>query len=177
MYGASRFPAASRLADVRGAAWGIVALRIGASLAWLDSALVGKDAKFAPSFLSGAGLSERITSTFVHTALTPQLSDVLRSVVVPSAHTFAVLIALGDLAVGLSLALGFLTRIGGLLAIARAATNILIVGGAGVDTIGFNAMLILAGAIATVVGAGRRFGVDAWLLARFPDSTLVRILA
>ena len=119
----------------------------------------------------------RVTTTFVHTALLPALAVFLRDVVVPHARTFAVLIAVGDLAIGISLFFGFLTRLGGLLAIARAITNVLVVGGAGTDTIGFNAMLATAGAIATVTGAGRRFGIDRLLLARYPLSKLLRLLA
>ncbi len=147
------------------------------SLAWLDSALVGKDAKLAPDFFSGAGLSERITTTFVHTALSPALGGFLRDTVVPHAQTFAVLIAVGDLAIGISLLFGFLTRLGGSLAIVRAISNVLIVGGAGTDTIGFNAMLATAGAIAIVTGAGRRFGLDRALLSRYPSARLLRLLA
>ena len=147
------------------------------SLAWLDSALVGKDAKLAPDFLSGAGLSERVATTFVHTALSPALAAFLRDTVAPHAQTFAVLIAVADLAIGISLFFGFLTRLGGSLAIARAVTNVLIVGGAGTDTIGFNAMLATAGAVALVTGAGRRFGLDRMLLEHYPNSRLLRLLA
>ncbi len=147
------------------------------SLAWLDSALVGKDAKLAPDFLSGSGLSERVATTFVHTALSPALAAFLRDVVAPHAQTFAVLIAVADLAIGISLFFGFLTRLGGLLAIVRAVTDILIVGGAGTDTIGFNAMLATAGAIAIVTGAGRRFGLDRKMLERNPTAKLLRLLA
>ena len=165
------------LLDIRFTAGAVVALRIVSSLAWLDSALVGKDAKFAPDFLSGAGLSERVTTTFVHTALSPALATFLRDTVLPHAQTFAVLIAVADLAIGFSLFFGFLTRLGGSLAILRAVTNVLIVGGAGTDTIGFNAMLATAGAIALVTGAGRRFGVDRALRARYPSARFLRLLA
>jgi hypothetical protein len=115
------------------------------SLAWLDSAFVGKDAKFASTFLSGAGLADVITQKFVHTALTPTVVDVLQKIVMPHATIFALLIAFGDLAIGLSLSLGLFTSLGGALAIVRAITNILVAGGAGPDTIGFNAMLMVAG--------------------------------
>ena len=81
------------------------------------------------------------------TAVTPGVSALLRNVVLPHAQIFAILIGLGDFAIGISLSLGLFTRLGGMLAILRAVTNILVAGGAGPDTVGFNAMLIAAGAI------------------------------
>jgi hypothetical protein len=62
------------------------------------------------------------------------------------------------------------------LAILRAVTNILIAGGAGSDTIGFNVMLITAGAIVVATGAGRRYGIDAVLLTRWPSARFLRLL-
>jgi hypothetical protein len=109
----------------------VVFLRIMSSLAWLDSAFVGKDAKFAAAFLSGAGLADAITQKFVNTALTPSVVNVLQNIVLPHAMIFALLIAFGDLAIGLSLFLGLFTRLGGALAIVRAITNILVAGGRG----------------------------------------------
>ena len=152
----------------------VVALRIVTSFAWLDSALIGKDAKFAPDFLSGSGLATRVSTTFVHTALVP--AAVLREVVLPHAQAFAVAIALGDLAIGVSLLFGLFARAGGALCIARAIVNILIVGGAGADTVGYNAMLVTAGAIVSATHAGRALGVDGTLVERFPRSRLLRLL-
>lgn len=155
----------------------VACLRMFSSIAWLSSALVGKDAKLAPSFLSGAGLRDRIDDTFSHSAIAPVISDFLRDVVAPHAEVFAILVAIGDLAVGISLALGLLTRLGGSLAILRAATNIAIAGKLGMDVIGFNAMLAFAGGMAIATAAGRRWGVDAYLRRRWPDSRLLGCLA
>lgn len=162
--------------DLRQTRNAIVALRLVSSVAWLDSALIGKDAKLAPGFLSGAGLAQRVHDTFVHTALTPAIATLLRGFVLPHPQVFAVAIAAADLVIGLSLALGLLTRVGAAVEIARAVVNILIGGGAGTDTIGFNAMLVTAGAIAFGSRAGRRFGLDRMLLARNPNSQLLRLL-
>jgi uncharacterized membrane protein YphA (DoxX/SURF4 family) len=159
------------------AAGSVAALRAFSSLAWLISALVGKDAKLAPSFLSGAGLAERIHETFVHSAILPAISAFLVDVVVPHAPLFAVLIAFGDLAVGISLSLGFLTRLGGAVAIFRALTNVAIGGGLGMDTIGFNALLAFAGVVAIVTGAGRLWGIDGWLRHEYPDNRVLRFLS
>ena len=151
-------------------------LRIVSSLAWLDSALIGPDAKLSPTFMSGAGLDTRITETFVHTGA-PGVANLLQSVVLPHAQIFAGLLGFGDLAIGISLFLGLFTRLGGAFAILRALTNILVVGGAGADTQGFNVMLITAGAIVIASGAGRSYGVDSMLLARWPSAPLLRFLA
>ncbi len=79
--------------------------------------------------------------------------------------------------IGISLSLGLFTRLGGMLAILRAVINILVAGGAGPDTVGFNAMLIAAGAIGLTTRAGRRFGLDRLLLARWPTAKLLRLVA
>ena len=156
---------------------GIVCLRMFSSLAWLISAFVGKDAKLAPSFLSGAGLAQRVSDTFVHSAIAPFVSDLLRNVVLPHAQLFAIFIAAGDLAIGVSLSLGLFTRAGGMLAIVRALMNIAIAGKLGMDTLGFNALLAFVGAVAIVSAAGRRWGVDVLLLRRWPASRLLRCFA
>ena len=49
-----------QLPDVCHAGSSIVWLRVISSLAWLDSALVGKDAKLSYAFLSGVELARRI---------------------------------------------------------------------------------------------------------------------
>jgi uncharacterized membrane protein YphA (DoxX/SURF4 family) len=165
----------NQLPDVCHARSSIVWLRVISSLAWLDSALVGKDANSA--FLSGVELAKRIGETFVFTAVTPGVSALLRNVVLPHAQFFAILIGFGDFAIGISLSLGLFTRLGGMLAILRAVTNILVAGGAGPDTVGFNAMLIAAGVIGLTTGAGRRFGLDRLLLARWPTAKVLRLLA
>lgn len=155
----------------------IVWLRIISSLAWLDSALIGKDAKLAPGFLSGGGLAKSINEKFLHTAVTPGVASFLQNTVVPHAQMFAVMVAFGDLAIGVSLLFGVFTRLGAALAILRGVNNIMVAGGAGADTIGFNCMLITAGVICIATGAGRRYGIDGALLRRWPDSKLLRLLA
>ncbi len=155
----------------------VVAIRVVSSLAWLQSALVGADAKWSPAFLSGAGLTQRITGTFVHTALAPWIARALQSVVVPHAQLFAVLLAVCDLAIGISLFLGLFTRLGAALEILRCLVNVAIAGGAGADTIGFNVMLATAGAIALATGAGRRAGIDAFLLRSRPRARGLRLFA
>ena len=146
--------------SLRHASAAVVCLRVGSSLAWLDSAFVGKDAKWAPSFLSGAGLAERIRDTFAHSAATPQVAALLRDVVLPHAQIFAVLIAVGDSIAGICLFLGLFARLGGAVAILRACVNVAVAAGMGADAIGYNAMLALAGALVIWTDAGRIAGID-----------------
>src|SRR5665213_4163917 len=173
----SRYRAAA--AGVIAAAGCLALLRALSSYSWLSGALVGSDAKLRSDFLSGSGLVERITAPekgFAHTALTDGLSSFLTGTVVPNASLFAWMIALSELAIGLSLLFGIFSRLGGLLAIVRAITNVLIAG-AKPDTLGHNYMLALAGLVVMISAAGRSYGVDRLLLARFHNSRFLRWLA
>jgi hypothetical protein len=72
--------------DVCHARSSIVWLRVISSLAWLDSAFIGKDAKLSAAFLSGVELAKKVNETFVHTAVTPGVSALLHNVVLPPAR-------------------------------------------------------------------------------------------
>jgi uncharacterized membrane protein YphA (DoxX/SURF4 family) len=166
----------SRTIPVLRAVPAIAMLRIFTSYGWLASAFTGKDAKWAPSFIDGSALVDRIHTTFVLTAV-PGVADVLTAVVVPHAAIFAVSIALGDTFAGLSLLFGFATRLGGVVSALRAFTNILVAAGAGADAVGFNEMLIVAGVICAVCAAGRKWGIDARLVAMSRDGDAIRLIA
>ncbi len=158
-------------------------LRVLSSYSWLNGAFIGKDAKFAPDFLAGSGLTMRITDPkmgFTHTAAASWVPGVLTGTVVPHAALFAWLIALGELGVSLSLVLDLFTRLGGLFAIVQAIINILVAGGSSqgaTEVIGHNYMLALAGLVVIVAAAGRAYGLDRLLIARFPTSRLLRLVA
>jgi uncharacterized membrane protein YphA (DoxX/SURF4 family) len=161
------------------AAGSLALLRALSSYSWLTGALLGKDAKFRSDFLSGAGLVDRINKPitgFAHTALTSDISSFLTTTVVPHASFFAWLIALSEFAIGLSLLLGIFARLGGIAAILRATTNIL-VAGASPEVLGHNYMLALAGLIVALSAAGRAYGLDKTLLIRFPHSPLLRLIS
>ena len=154
-------------------------LRILSCYSWFNGAFVGADAKFAPSFLSGVGLVQRINAPakgFVHSTLTPDVAHFLTATVVPHAVLFAWLIALGEAGVGFSLLLGLFARLDGLFAIAQAVTYALVAGGNGADTIGHNYMLALAGLVVLLSAAGRTLGIDGLLVRRFPNAGLLRVL-
>lgn len=162
--------------DIRDSRSAMVWLRVISSLAWLDSALIGQDAKLAPGFLSGAALVTDINTRFVHSAVSPGVLSFLENVVEPNAHAFAVLVGVTDLVIGILLLLGLFTKLGCALEVGRSISNLLIAGGNSPDTVGFNSMLILAAILVAATNAGRRFGVDRVLLARWPSSRLLRIL-
>lgn len=149
---------------------------------WLNSTFIGKDAKLAPDFLSGTGLAARIIAPqtgFVHTALMPWVATFLTGVVVPHAALFAWLLTLGGFGVGVSLLFGLCSRLGGVGAIFLAVVNILVAGGAtnAADTIGHNYLLALVGLVVIISAAGRAYGLDRLLIARFPDARLLRLIA
>jgi thiosulfate dehydrogenase [quinone] large subunit len=165
--------------DAVAAATGLAILRALSSYSWLSGALVGKDAKFSHDFLSGAGLASRITDPekgFAVKALTEGVSHFLTNVVAPNAQIFAWLIALGELCVGVSLLLGIVTRLGGFFAIVQAITNILVAGGNGADTIGHNYMLALVGLVVILTAAARTYGIDGWLISRYPNARWLRFI-
>jgi hypothetical protein len=166
-----------RPTTIRNTKAAVVWLRICSSFAWLDSAFVGKDAKFAPAFLHGSGLVSRVHATFAHTAIDSRVAQLLSWYVVPHAALFALLIAAADAAAGVSLSLGVFVRLGAAIAILRALVNIAVAGRAGTDTIGYNLMLVVAAAICIATAAGRKFGMDSWLIDRFPRNGLLRLFA
>jgi len=146
------------------------------SYSWLDSVLWGKEAKLAPHFLSGVGLTQRITmgkTAFVHTTLLPGVASFLTGTVVPHAS----LIALGELVTGLSLLLGLFARLGGALTIIQALVNIVIAGGNSQDTLGHNYMLLVVGLGVLLAAAGRTYGLDRLLIECYPSSRLLRLVS
>ncbi|HZL33865.1 MAG TPA: TQO small subunit DoxD [Tepidisphaeraceae bacterium] len=168
-----------RTVGVIAAAGSLALLRALSSYSWLSGALVGKDAKFNPGFLNGSGLAQRITKPatgFAHTALTDGVASFLTGTVVPHASLFAWMIALSELAIGLSLLFGIFARLGGLVAIIRAITNVLVAGSAA-DVVGHNYMLALAGLVVMLSAAGRAYGIDKLLVNRFPDSRFLRLVS
>ncbi|MFZ0661242.1 MAG: TQO small subunit DoxD [Acidobacteriaceae bacterium] len=163
--------------DIRHAQSAVVWLRVVSSLAWLDSALIGKDSKLAADFRSGAELVMDVNTHFVRSTIVPGIVSFLQDVVVPHAHAFALLVGVTDLVIGILLLFGLFTKLGCALGIGRSIWNILIAGGASFDVIGFNSMLILAAIIVIATGAGRRYSIDRFLLKRWPSSRVLRLVA
>jgi uncharacterized membrane protein YphA (DoxX/SURF4 family) len=161
-------------------ATGLAMLRVLSSYSWLSGVFWGKDAKFHADFLDGSGLAQRIVDPvhgFIHTALTPRIAALLHDTVLPHAARFACMIALSELVIGISMLLGLLARLGGVLAILRAMTNILVAGGGSPDAVEHNYMLALAGFVVVVCAAGRAYGMDHWLIQHWPRARWLRLLA
>ena len=101
--------------------------------------------------------------------------DFLLHTVVPNAHLFATLTAFGEVAVGLSLTLGLLTRCGALIGVLQVVSYGLAVQHMSSGQQGFHVMLFAMMVAFLYARAGRHFGVDAWIARRYPSSIWARL--
>jgi uncharacterized membrane protein YphA (DoxX/SURF4 family) len=99
----------------------------------------------------------------------------IETTVIPDAPFYANLTALGETAVGLGLTLGFCTML-------AAAVGLVLVTNYGLATQhmspgqqGFHVLLFACMIIFIATRAGRRWGLDGWLRARYPRSWLARL--
>jgi thiosulfate dehydrogenase [quinone] large subunit len=98
--------------------------------------------------------------------------DVIRQLVLPNLHLFAMLIPWGELLVGLTLVLGAATRLSAAVALVL-LVNCMLAKGAWFWYPSSNDAALAAIAVALIIGAaGRTFGVDALLARRWPRSPL-----
>ncbi|WP_217493802.1 TQO small subunit DoxD [Humibacillus sp. DSM 29435] len=81
-----------------------------------------------------------------------------------------------EAAAGISLPLGLLTRIGGLVAALSALANLLAAAGGGADSIGQNYLLLILGVLFIITAPGRRFGLDGLLLRRYTNMRWLRLV-
>jgi uncharacterized membrane protein YphA (DoxX/SURF4 family) len=100
----------------------------------------------------------------------------LESIVLPHAATFAALQAIGEVAVGLGLVLGLLTRPSALVGLFLSLNFGLATQWMSPGQQGFHVLLVATMLAFLGVGAGRVLGVDAWLRRRHPGSALLRLL-
>jgi len=96
--------------------------------------------------------------------------DFLLHTVVPNPHIFAHLTALGEAAVGLSLTLGLLTALGSFFGFCQVIFYGLAVQHMSSGQQGFHVMLGSMMLAFLFARAGRRWGLDAWLVRRYPGS-------
>lgn len=90
----------------------------------------------------------------------------LEAVVIPHAQLFGFLVAFGELAVGISLLLGLMTRFGALVGIFLLINYWL---GSGYMSWGWKFPILIAPHVLLIAGcAGRYFGLDAWLARKWP---------
>ncbi len=94
--------------------------------------------------------------------------DFLAGVVQPNIGLFAELVRLGEVCVGISLVLGLLTRVGGLVGVLLPLDYMAGRGEIGTftDWSGLDACMLLLSAINVVLPTGRTFGVDALFVRR-----------
>ncbi len=156
----------------------LIAIRILTSWSWINGAFFGGDKKISSNFLSGQFLIERINGPhgFAASSLYPWISHFVANSVAGAPGFWAWVIFLGEAVAGLSFLLGLFTRLGGIASVLSALMDIMVAGGNGADTIGQNYLLLVLGLVFIIVGAGRWFGLDGWLQAKFPESKWLRVL-
>ena len=137
---------------------------------WLFSLRWKLPPDFAPA--AGRGLMDWLLLEVQHPAF-DFYADFVRSIVIPNFTPFAWAIFLAELAVGLSLLTGTLTRLGatlGLLLSINLGIGLLEVPG---EWPWSYVMMAMWHGTFTVTAAGRLWGLDAWLRRRLPaDSRL-----
>ncbi|MDQ2849494.1 TQO small subunit DoxD [Dermatophilaceae bacterium Sec6.4] len=161
-----------------GAVVALVALRILTSWPWVNGAFFGADSKVGSYFLSGAFLKARISGPtgFAAHSLYPRIGHFVATTIYDNASFWAWIIFLGEAAAGISLLLGLLTRIGGLVAALSALANLLAAAGGGADSIGQNYLLLILGVLFIITAPGRRFGLDGLLLRHYPNLRWLRLV-
>lgn len=149
-------------------------LRILTCYPWISGAFYGKDAKVSMNFIFGNGLTERINDGFIHTAINSDMAGFLTSIVIPHASIFAFMLALGEVAAGLSFLFGLFTRLGGVIAVLHSVVNILVLWHAGPEAIGQNYLLIITAITLTLSGAGRTWGLDGMIM-KYTNMKIFRV--
>ncbi len=147
--------------------WPIAGSRILIGILWLFSLRWKLPPDFAPS--NGLGLMDWLLLEVQHPAF-GFYADFVEGVIIPNFTFFAWIIFLSELLVGLSLLTGTLTRLGGTIGLLMALNlgiGLLEVPG---EWPWSYVMLAMWHGTFVVVGAGRLWGLDAWLRSRFPDN-------
>ena len=101
--------------------------------------------------------------------------DFLQQTVITHGPLFAALTAVGEVAVGLGLVSGCLTVLAAALGLVLVMNYGLAVQWQGSAQQGFHYMLITTLVVILATRAGRTWGVDGWVRARYPGSWLARL--
>lgn len=143
----------------------LVLLRIYLGVVFLTAALPKLNRDFTPSLV---GFLEQVALSKGH----PFYQEFVREVVLPHAPLFALLVTWGELAVGVLLIVGLLTRLSAVVALLL-AVNHMLAKGAWLWTPSSNDAAFAVISLALVVGAaGRTLGLDAFLARRWPRAPL-----
>jgi len=170
-------------AGVRGADKWLAALRIVVG-AWFAKSLLTKlSLHLAFGFLPVPVASARWTATmpvllgrYAADNPFPSYRAYLLGTVIPNAATYANLTALGECFVGVSLLLGLLTPAGAAVGLALSVLYGFAVQHMSSGQLGFHVLLVPLMIAFALSRAGRCFGADAALRARWPEARLVRWL-
>jgi uncharacterized membrane protein YphA (DoxX/SURF4 family) len=161
----------SRIAAAQGPLWPIALSRMLIGILWLFSLRWKLPPDFAPA--AGKGLMDWLQLEVQYPAFS-FYGNFVATVVIPNFALFAWLIFLAELAVGLSLLTGTLTRLG-------AALGVLMALNLGIGLLEVPGewpwsyiMLAMWQGVFLVMGAGRLWGVDAWLRRRWSESRVLR---
>ena len=103
--------------------------------------------------------------------------DFLEGIVLPHAALFATLQTIGEVAVGLGLALGVMTRLAAVIGLFLALNYGLASQWMSFSQQGLHVLLVTSMIVFLVTGAGRAWGVDALLVKRAPRLRALRLLA
>lgn len=106
----------------------------------------------------------------------PWYKSFLLDTVVPNSHVFATLTAIGEVGVGLSLLFGLLTPVGAFFGMLQVIFYGMAVQQQSSGQQGFHVMLFIMMLTFFFARAGRTWGIDAKLRARYPNSKLVQLL-
>jgi hypothetical protein len=151
--------------------WPLAGARIAIGLLWLISLRW----KLPPAFLpgEGRGLLDWMELQIAH-ALLPFYGQLVEQVVIPNFTTFAWLIFLIELMIGLSLGAGLFSRAGALLGLLWSIN--LAIGFLGVpgEWPWSYVMLVMWHAVFLISAPGRVLGLDTWLRARPASAWLMR---
>jgi uncharacterized membrane protein YphA (DoxX/SURF4 family) len=99
----------------------------------------------------------------------------LLNAVIPHSQLFAQLTAFGEAAVGVGLVLGCLTTLASAIGLVLVLSYFLAVQWQGSAQQGFHYVLAVSLVVILATHAGRRWGVDGWVRARYPASLLARL--
>ena len=174
---ATRSPATAAMADrqqpVAGASppgWPLGLVRIAIGLLWFQQLLWKLPPDFGCGPSGNQGLCDWMQREIDHPLL-PAYATFVRDLVLPNLGVLGWMVFLMEAAIAVSLLLGVLVRLGGLLGFGQ-ATNLLI-GLAAVPGEWYwtYVMLALFGLLFALTGAGRWLGLDRYLLPRLRAST------
>jgi uncharacterized membrane protein YphA (DoxX/SURF4 family) len=106
----------------------------------------------------------------------PWYKSFMLDTVIPNSHVFATLTALGEIGIGLSLFFGLLTPLGAFFGLIQVLIYGMAVQQQSSGQQGFHVMLFILMLTFLFARAGRRWGFDARLRERWPNSRFVQLL-